>query len=323
MGFEKEVDRLIKSINSVSDQIRKKVIDFTSSDNTSNAYWSSMSNKLREDFEELRVIFGKWVNDNIPDEYYRAIQETVKTVKRIPIASTKEIKYSTIIQSTTTQDTLSKIINDSLTSMLTGLDGGEKTLNQLLRLSQQTLIQEKQLNELVEQGFVEGGKGVLSENMVGQGSMYGIKRRVQTELEKQMLEDKFITVVNINGQQMHFDPGYYAELIARTKYIEASNIGSMQVARETGTDLIQITDHNTDCEECMEFEGKIFSVSGNDPDFPPLEELPPYHPNCKHTSVPVYREYLEDKDIDKYIEFSQGESDIHPTNPAFVPVGER
>lgn len=63
-------------------------------------------------------------------------------------------------------------------------------------------------------------------------------------------------------------------------------------------DLLLISSHNSVCPICLPYEGKVFSVSGTHPRFPPLESLGELlyggvfspHPNCLHRMLP----YSED-----------------------------
>lgn len=116
----------------------------------------------------------------------------------------------------------------------------------------------------------------------------------------------------------------YAELVARTKIIEASSQSVIATAVETGSDLVQISSHNTKTPLCAEYEGKIFSISGKDPDFPMLDAEPPFHPNCMHTMTITFREALaRDGTLEKYVDFSNDRTGEHPTREGFIPVAER
>lgn len=77
------------------------------------------------------------------------------------------------------------------------------------------------------------------------------------------------------------------------------------------------------CGNCIPFEGKIYSVSGSSQLFPPLEDQPPYHPNCLHSLSVVFIETLYRRGIDPYIQFSQGNLDVHPTAKGWIPIAER
>jgi hypothetical protein len=49
---------------------------------------------------------------------------------------------------------------------------------------------------------------------------------------------------------------------------------------EFENDLVIIPEHASVCEECIPHIGKVFSISGNHPDYPELPDGgPPWHPN--------------------------------------------
>jgi hypothetical protein len=101
-------------------------------------------------------------------------------------------------------------------------------------------------------------------------------------------DDQFIQI----GDRM-YKMGKYAELVARYELGEAATAATLDLCHEYENDLVEWSDHGTVCEECKPFEGNVYSISGMDPDYPPLEEEPPIHPNCEHGLLPTSREAIE------------------------------
>jgi hypothetical protein len=141
--------------------------------------------------------------------------------------------------------------------------------------------------------------------MIADGLIKGEPRRTVSDailkgLRDQMGEEKFLT---INGRNYRPEP--YARLVARTRTREASSKGTVNTALRYGVDLVQWDLHSEICEYCAQFAGRVYSISGMDPDFPMLKQLPPLHPNCKCNPVPVTREALEDRgQLDSIIKLS-------------------
>ncbi|MBE3109316.1 MAG: hypothetical protein IMZ46_02210 [Acidobacteria bacterium] len=104
-------------------------------------------------------------------------------------------------------------------------------------------------------------------------------------------DDQFI---EINGRM--YKMSKYAELVARYELGAAATAATLDLCREYENDLVEWSDHGTICDECKPFEGQIYSISGMDPDYPPLEETPPIHPNCEHGLLPTSREAIEARD---------------------------
>lgn len=113
---------------------------------------------------------------------------------------------------------------------------------------------------------------------------------------KDMLFDRleggdFIT---INGRNFAIDS--YAEMVARTSLREAQTEAVKETCQEYENDLVMFSKHEDPCAEfCKPREGMIFSISGEDPEYPPLtpEDEPPLHPNCEHNLNPTSREAID------------------------------
>jgi hypothetical protein len=77
----------------------------------------------------------------------------------------------------------------------------------------------------------------------------------------------------------------YTEMLFRTKAVETRNRGLMNRIVENDYDLVQVSNHNANCDLCSPWEGKILSVTGNTPGYETLDEAEAdglFHPNCKH-----------------------------------------
>ena len=58
--------------------------------------------------------------------------------------------------------------------------------------------------------------------------------------------------------------------------------------RQAGLDLVEVkSSTEDDCPICARINGKIFSLSGQDPDFKQMDFTLPLHPHCDHYLVPV------------------------------------
>ena len=96
--------------------------------------------------------------------------------------------------------------------------------------------------------------------------------------------------IRIKGK--YWNPRKYAKLVARTEMRRAATEATKDLCHQYENDLVQISDHSTDCELCEEYEGNIYSISGHDAKYPMLDEWPPFHPNCKHSALPTSREAI-------------------------------
>lgn len=97
-----------------------------------------------------------------------------------------------------------------------------------------------------------------------------------------------VTIMSKAGP-MEFKTGYYAEMVARTKTREAVVRARHQRLSDTGIDLVVVTGRIS-ANFCTAYVGKVFSISGDHPKYPPLSSLPgggpPFHPNCSKGTAP-------------------------------------
>ena len=72
----------------------------------------------------------------------------------------------------------------------------------------------------------------------------------------------------------------------------------MNTSLQYGNDLVQVSVHAMNeppGDICYQYQGRVFSISGNDPNFPQLTDRPPFHPNCEHVLLPVDKETLQSR----------------------------
>ncbi len=112
----------------------------------------------------------------------------------------------------------------------------------------------------------------------------GVGRMILDRLMGILGETSFI---EINGRNYNLKA--YSELVARTTMREAQTDATKELCREYDNDLVQYSQHDSPCAECAQYEGEIYSLSGESPDYDelPPEAEPPTHPNCEHNLNPV------------------------------------
>lgn len=171
-----------------------------------------------------------------------------------------------------------------------------KKMTRYLRLTQQQALSEKAIDKAVAQGVLEGRSRRRVSNSVYRG------------LRKELGDGKFL---RINGR--NYSPRKYAELVARTRTREATTAGAKNACLEYGQDLVKVSTHaHPQIDPCSEHQGKVYSISGNDPDFPQLTDEPPFHPNCGHVIVPYVKESYTDEEVRAYKEISNNPDQVIP-----------
>jgi hypothetical protein len=74
----------------------------------------------------------------------------------------------------------------------------------------------------------------------------------------------------------------YAEMAIRTVAHEALTEGTLAAMKAHGYELVKVSAEKTFSAACAPFNGGVFSLNEDNPDFPHLGTLPPFHPQCNH-----------------------------------------
>lgn len=298
-------------------KINKLIMIIKTSKETSSVFWSKINRQIKSEFNDIKWIFKDFSTRIIEREFGRSLKDIVekmnsfKNIKKYQsILIYKELVYKEFKKTDRIVNMLANQKKIALTDFYLGLDSGEKKINGLIRGTQQKLIEEKAINNTIEKGLER------PESRTWQNSMKLLKDSL---LEK----GNIITILCRDGKIRNYDVGKYAEMVVRSRIRESETNQTKLTAVDLGTDLVQVSAHNTTCNICAQYEGKIFSIGGVSKDFPKLSEEPPYHPKCKHLLIIQFREVLELRGIEQYTAFSNGKIEKPPYIPSFVPIKER
>ena len=304
---------LLAQLKGVSDALDSIVNNIATTSETSNRFWLQVQRDIKAQYELARKIADEWTRDALDKTYFGVMEKQLAALKN-KIVKAEKINFDDFASQHGVIQSFSGLLNDTLLSYRNGFTQGETTLIRLSRLTQQVLLSEKHVNRQIEEGYLDGG------------SVNSSKRRLRDALLKKSLDGKTITVIDKNGDQEQWNVDSYAEMVARTKIMDASSQSVLDTAHYLDQDLVQWSAHNTLCPICAPYEGRIFSISGDSEDFPALEAVPPgdSHNNCEHSLSIVVPEALKaDGTYDDFVDFSNGDTDMHPTRKGFIPVGER
>ena len=121
----------------------------------------------------------------------------------------------------------------------------------------------------------------------------------------------------------------YCTMATRTTSRQAEVLAVLTADEEH--DLYKISSHGTTCAICAPFEGRVYSKSGKDPDFPPLSDafgkIDPngandltntylnIHPGCLHVLTPWTPAGKTEKQIQKIKDFSSPEKNPFDKDP--------
>lgn len=303
---------LSKSLSGIDKRLDKIIKEIAITQETSNIYWSKINRQIRNEYEKARKISAAWTNSNLPAIYKEDLNSQLQKIKAKSIPGIRKIDFKTAANTDMAKQSIRSLVTETTATYTIGYNSGERTLLRLSSLTQQLNVNEKQIEKNIADGFLE------------KGTAQGSSKAIQKELLKKSLDGKYITIINKNGNKEQWKIKAYSDLVARTKLRETSTQAVINSAQAVGGDLVQVSSHNTLTPFDAQFEGKIYSLSGNDKDFPAAGPLPPFHPNCLHSITVVFGEALKVSGVlDKSIDFSNNITQEHPTRRSHIPVGKR
>ena len=151
-----------------------------------------------------------------------------------------------------------------------------KHTRRLVRSMQKSVLEERLVNEAISKGLILGE------------SRRTISEKILSEITADLYEGKLVLA---GGRR--YDPGYYVSTVTRTRMREAQTQGTINSALQLGMDLIQVDVHGDACPVCRTRMGRVYSISGVDPNFPKLDARTPFHPNCRCNMFPITVEGLK------------------------------
>lgn len=106
------------------------------------------------------------------------------------------------------------------------------------------------------------------------------------------LNKHFVRVLGRNGRIYTYALDYWVAMQAQMSRALLRRQQSIDRAMEAGMDLVQISNNpSTVGDFCDLYRGKVFSISGQHPFYPPLSSCPnggtPFHPWCRHIMIPI------------------------------------
>lgn len=118
----------------------------------------------------------------------------------------------------------------------------------------------------------------------GDNAIQGISR----EIKQRIINATDVAIIDARGRR--WKVGNYADMIARTKLMEAHKEASINEALAEGSYYGRISRHGA-TDACRHWEGKIVKlVADADGDYPYIGDIPRrelFHPACKHLVTPL------------------------------------
>lgn len=309
---------LSRSIDFRTRRITEILEDAYINANASAKYWRGVRTQIDAQYKILRQLYKTWSNKNIPMAYRESMRELFTRLNRSKdIARRARRGLNDLVTTSRTFQIQKILIRDSIADWNEALNLGRQNIVRLTRRTQQTLLTEATINRSVAEAIQSGN--LLNNTFI---KTSGVSESLASQLNAvaEVIDGKKYVIAG----NRRFSPKYYAEMVSRVKFHEAQAQAAVQTAGNYGTSLVQVSNHNTRTAICVPFENKIFSVNGQDKRFPPLADIPPFHPNCLHLLFPIFESALQaEGTLNSWVEFSQGEVARPPSPAGFIPVGDR
>lgn len=111
---------------------------------------------------------------------------------------------------------------------------------------------------------------------------------ISKEIRQRIVRATDVAIIDARGNR--WKVGNYADMLARTKMMEAHKEASINEALSEGSLYGRISRHGA-MDACSKYEGKIVKLVADAPgDYPYIGDLPRneiFHPNCRHLVTPL------------------------------------
>ncbi len=270
--FDIEIAILKRVFGNAGNKISQKAAKALAAGRKSATWWANLE-------AQVDAIYG--VLDKFWPKYAQAIinRNYIDEGNRID----RFMRKAGILKSLDRGDIHSSVVNllirDSVADMHNAIQGGMDSVHRLFRRTQQTVMQDSFISQSIAQEITAGGARRQASSAI------------EEKLRNNILDGQ---VFEVNGRQ--YDPAYYSELVARTRTREAQSLAIKNAMAEHGQDLVQFSSHEGgDDEECLAMGGNtdnIYSLMAG-------TKLPPWHPNCKHVTIPFIPDPGEEYTVSK------------------------
>ena len=231
---------------------------------------------------ELDARSARWASKNLPAAYKDGIQAGLRQLEEAGVRVPGNLIQGSF--SLVDRRSLDLLAQDTLMTLRKASGAMAESAKSVLRQTAQIGLSERQINDIIAGGIIEG---TPRETI----------RTLREELQR-VNADQLVKVIDKNGNTRHYEPGYYADMVVRTKTREVVVKARHNRLNESGVDLVIIIGKPSD-NFCSAFLGQIFSLSGNHPKYPAYSSLPgggpPFHPKCSKGTRP-FVEALADPD---------------------------
>jgi hypothetical protein len=247
--FRKRFYPLAAKLKKVEDDIYNLMIQSMANAKMSTAYWNAQSVKLNALYKEMNILFSDWSKIHIVARYKRSLKLIDKRIRAAEaIIEVGRKGVTELLATSASTQIMFGLYNSAVESFLSSSLAGRRALKNLFIATQQTLINESFVNIAVATGFEMGDL-----------------RQAKTLLKTMFESPEWTRVSNkyfVQAGSKRFTAHYYAEIVARTKFHQAHSQATLMQAYNYGTDLVEISSHNTTTKICYGKNTEVYTNEG-------------------------------------------------------------
>lgn len=252
----KDIKKLTNTLQYAYTKIEKEIYSATS-------FGVANRKRILAQIEEIIVDLGvdiqKFLAGRMPQYYKDGADDAVKQLRNIGADLSITSGFAKIHQAA-----ILGLVDDTFRAYGEALAGVKRSASNIIGRATRNLITQ------------EIAKGVISGEAL---------RTAKAQIKGMLVEQGLTALTDRRGRRWSLDN--YAEMLFRTKVVEARNLGLVNRAAENGHDLIQISSHAGSCPICAPWQGKILSITGSTPGYPTYMEAVTaglFHPRCRHAA---------------------------------------
>jgi hypothetical protein len=262
---ERELKKLIEMYKRAERQILATVADATDYGKARGAEQLLQIDKI---LTELGKDTGEWLDQNIPAQYERGTTDMLKTMQALKVGI-KETSTMSVIDRRAVEALISETQAAFAASLTTVSRNAQKVISTAIKQA---------ISDSLAQGRILGET----------------RKQISDRIKANIKADGISALTDKGGRDWTLDR--YAEMLARTKMVEARNTGLANKMIANGYDLVEITRFGSAHLECGRYEGKILSLTGKTPGYTTLSTAISnglFHPNCKHQMNAIRTRYQD------------------------------
>ena len=223
----------------------------------------------------------KWSTKAVPEAYNKgyAVSKT-----RLEILG---IQKAGGFQNKTHRHAIERQVNITMDVLIRANQSIKMNVATFLYLARQAVrgLSQFQAFDMRDEEFIDELLG----DALREGETRGFASKIVREYFREQFGDaKFIRISGRN-----YEMRAYADLVAKTRLRVVQTEAVLNTCREYDNDLVQVSDHGTECPICIPYEGNTYSLSGKSSAYPYLDSYPPWHPRCQHNISPTSEVVLE------------------------------